>query len=191
VAEPRMISDYLEDLAARLPADIVEELGDGLDETYRSYLAAGLDPHAAGHAAVAEFGDAAIIAAAFTTTAPARRAARRLLGLGPVVGGCWAAALISARAWHWALPPAVALTFAAGLLASIALLGVAAFCGGYRAARRAAGAALIVLVALDLALPGMLAPTGLLRGWLLTVAAGLSLSRAAFALRALRRMHAG
>jgi hypothetical protein len=33
------------------------------------------------------------VLAGFARVNPARRAARRLLGLGPVVGGCWVAAL--------------------------------------------------------------------------------------------------
>jgi hypothetical protein len=137
---------------------------------------------------VAEFGAVATIATAFTRTAPARRAARSLLRAGPAVGGCWAVALVSARAWDWTVPAAVPLALAAALLASIALLLIAASCNRYRTARRAAVAALIGLIALDLLLPGILVPTGLLRGWLLAAAAGLSLARAGYAVRALRRM---
>ena len=37
-SEPRLIRGYLEVLAAQLPGPIVEELADGLTETYRSYL---------------------------------------------------------------------------------------------------------------------------------------------------------
>jgi hypothetical protein len=46
--------------------------------------------------------------------------------------------------------------FRRGLVVVIALLMTAAFCGGCRAARRVAGAALIGLVLMDLALPGVL-----------------------------------
>ena len=46
--EPRLIRGYLAALAARLPASVVEELADGLTETYRFYLSRGLDPEAAG-----------------------------------------------------------------------------------------------------------------------------------------------
>ena len=38
MSEPRLISSYLEVLAAQLPASIVEELADGLAETHQSYL---------------------------------------------------------------------------------------------------------------------------------------------------------
>jgi len=92
-SEPRLIRGYLEVLAAQLPGPIVEELADGLTETHRSYLSQGLSAEAAAEAAVEEFGSAEEILAGFARVNPARRTARRLLGFGPVVGGCWAAAL--------------------------------------------------------------------------------------------------
>jgi hypothetical protein len=98
-SEPRLIRGYLEVLAAQLPGPIVEELADGLTETHRSYLSRGLSADAAAEAAVAEFGSAQEILAGFARVNPARRTARRLLGFGPVVGGCWAAALATGRAW--------------------------------------------------------------------------------------------
>src|SRR2546427_8135404 len=96
-SEPRLIRGYLEVLAAQLPGPIVEELADGLTETHRSYLSRGLSADAAAEAAVAEFGSAEEILAGFARVNPARRTARRLLGFGPVVGGCWAAALAARR----------------------------------------------------------------------------------------------
>ena len=48
--------------------------------------------------AVAEFGDPELIAAEFARAHPARRAARRLLAIGPEVGLCWAVALLAGRA---------------------------------------------------------------------------------------------
>ena len=98
-SEPRLIRGYLEVLAAQLPGPIVEELADGLTETYRSYRSRGLPADAAAEAAVEEFGSAQEILAGFARVNPARRAARRLLGLGPVVGGCWVAALVTSRVW--------------------------------------------------------------------------------------------
>jgi hypothetical protein len=189
VAEPRLIRDYLAALGALLPAEIVEELADGVAETYQHHLALGLAPQTAAHAALDEFGQPEAVAAAFTRQACARRAARTLLGVGPVVGGFWAVALIGARAWDWTIPAALPVAFAAGLVVVITLLMTAAFCGGYRAARRAAGAALVGLVLMDLALPGALVVPGLLRGWPLLAAACLSLGRAAFAAGAWRRIH--
>ena len=80
--EPRLISSYLAVLAAQLPAPIVEELADGLTETHRSYLRQGLAPDLAAESAVAEFGEPQVIVAGFARVNPARRAARRLLGIG-------------------------------------------------------------------------------------------------------------
>src|SRR5262245_65764669 len=104
MSEPRLISSYLEVLAAQLPAPIVEELADGLTETHRSYLRQGLAPDRAAESAVAEFGEPRAIVAEFARVNPARRAARRLLGIGPAVGACWAVALITSRAGSWPVP---------------------------------------------------------------------------------------
>ena len=87
---PRLIGDYLTALSADLPGRIVDELADGLDETYRCHLGQGLDPDTAAQVAVAEFGEPRLIAAAFTDASRARRSARRLLAIGPAVGSCWA-----------------------------------------------------------------------------------------------------
>jgi hypothetical protein len=190
MAEPRLIREYLADLDDMLPSAIVEELADGLEETYHHHLATGLETQAAARAALAEFGDPATIAVAFTNAGPARHAARTLLRAGPVVGGCWAAALINARAWDWTMSAPIPLALAMTLVAVIALLLMAAFCHRYRAARRAAATALIGTVVLDVALSSMLALPGPMRGWLLMLAAGLSLARASFAAKALRRIHA-
>ena len=94
-----LIASYLDALSRQLPGQVVEELADGLEETYRRHLGLGLAPDAAAEAAVAEFGDPELIAAGFTRAHPARRAALRLLAAGPAVGLCWAVALITSRAW--------------------------------------------------------------------------------------------
>ena len=99
MAESRLIGAYLAELSAQLPTPIVAELADGLDQTHRHYLGQGLGPDSAAAAAVAEFGEPQVIVAAFTRSNPARRAARRLLAAGPVVGACWDTALIINRAW--------------------------------------------------------------------------------------------
>ena len=91
--EPGLIDRYLAALSAQLPAQIVEELADGLNQTHRRYLGQGLDAGAAAEAAIAEFGEPPVILGAFTRASPARRTARRLLATGPAVGACWGAAL--------------------------------------------------------------------------------------------------
>jgi hypothetical protein len=147
--EPRLIRDYLAVLAARLPAPIVEELADGLAETYQSYRRQGLAPGRAAGSAVAEFGDPHVIVAEFTRANPARRGARRLLLAGPVVGGCWAAVLITGRAWAWPLPLPARIGFGLALLTVIGLLAAAALGTGYRAAARAGIAGCLGIAAID------------------------------------------
>ena len=147
MSEPRVIGAYLAVLAAELPAPIVEELADGLAETYQSYRRQGLAPDQAAKSAVAEFGDPHVIAAAFARVNPARRGARRLLLTGPVVGGCWAAVLITGRAWALPLPARVG--FGLALLTVIGLLAAAALGTRYRVAARAGIAGCLGIAAID------------------------------------------
>jgi hypothetical protein len=51
VAEPRLIRDYRAALARRLPEAIVDELTDGLEQTYQHHLEAGLARSVAARAA--------------------------------------------------------------------------------------------------------------------------------------------
>lgn len=191
MAEPRLIRQYRAVLDATLPGDIAEEVAEGLEQTYRHHLSTGLEPEAAACAALAEFGRAEQIAAAFARSSPARRAARLLLAAGPIVGGCWAAVLVGSRAWTWPLPALLPLTLGAGLAAVIALLLTAALSDDYCTVRRMASTALIGLVLLDVTLPGLLLAPGLVHGWPAVVAVGLSLSRASFAAGAWRRIRTG
>ena len=98
---------------------------------------------------MAEFGPAEEIAAGFARVNPARRAARRLLGIGPVVGACWVAALLTSRVWPGPGPAwVVAGLTLAGL---IGLLAMAALGRRYRlAATGVAGC--VGFAALDVAL---------------------------------------
>jgi hypothetical protein len=82
-----LIGDYLTALSAQLPATIVEELADALEQTRLHYLEQGLEPDAAAGAALAEFGQPDVIVAAFTRLSPARRAARRPPAAGHRAGG--------------------------------------------------------------------------------------------------------
>ena len=181
-SEPRLIRRYLEVLAARLPGPIVEELADGLTETHRSYLTRGLSADAAAEAAVAEFGSAEEIVAGFARVNPARRAARRLLGFGPVVGGCWVAALATSRAWPGSLPTRVALGLA--LVSCIGLLAVAALDRRYRVASYSGVAGCVGFAALDAALiVGVLVVAGV-ASWVTAVAMAFSSARIALCARA-------
>jgi hypothetical protein len=145
MAPSRLIGDYLARLSAQLPASMVAELADGLDQTRQRYLDQGLS----GDAALAEFGDPQLIIAAFTRASPARGAARRLLATGPVVGACWGTALILSRAWTWPVPAAAPILLGTALITVIGLLAAAAFGRRYRPAARAATAGCLGATALD------------------------------------------
>ena len=182
--EPRLISSYLAVLEAQLPASIVEELADGLAETHRSYLRQGLAPDLAAESAVAEFGEPQAIVASFTRVNPARCDARRLLGIGPAVGACWAAALITGRAWAVPLPARILLGLA--LITCIGLLAAAALGKRYRLAARTGVAGCIGMTALDLVLITgvMFAVTSVT--WVTVTAMAASTARIAVTTRALR-----
>lgn len=186
-----LTTDYLTALSAQLPATVVEELADGLGQTQQRYLSEGMTPDAAASAAMAEFGEPQVIVAAFTRLSPARHAARRLLAAGPVVGGCWAAALIAARAWTWPVPGAARLLFGVALIAVIGLLATAAFGRRYLSARRAGAAGCAAITALDsiMLITVMLAVPVLI--WPVILAAAASATRVAFSARALRAVLAG
>jgi hypothetical protein len=191
MSQASLITDYLSVLSAQLPAPLVQELADGLDQTQQHYLIQGLTPDAAAGAAVAEFGEPQVIVAAFTRLSPARHAARRLLAAGPVVGGCWAVALIIGRAWAWPVPATGRLLFGAGLITVIGLLAAAAFGRRYRSARRAGAVACagitvldgVMLIAVVLAIPVLI--------WPVILAAAASAARLTFTARALRAVLTG
>jgi hypothetical protein len=146
---PGLIADYLDALSRQLPGPIVDELADGLEQTYRRHLGLGLAPETAAEAAVAEFGDPELIAAEFSRSHPARRAARRLLATGPPVGACWAAALITGRAWTWPMPALAGIVPGLALVTVITLLAAAATSTRYRSAGRAGTAGCIGVIVLD------------------------------------------
>ena len=149
---PSLISDYLRELSAQLPGQVVEELADGLNDTCEHYLNDGLDPDAAASAALTEFGDPQVIIAAFTRFSSPQRAARRLLLTGPVIGACWGAALITSRAWTWPVPNVARLLLGMTLLSVIGLLAAAAFGRQYRAVGRVGIAGCIGIAAIDTAM---------------------------------------
>jgi hypothetical protein len=189
--EPGIIRHYLAALGAQLPAQIVEELADGLDQTCRHYLDQGLDPDAAARAAQAEFGEPQAVLAAFTRMSPARRAARRLLAAGPVVGTCWGTALVASRAWTWPVPVAARILLGVMLITVIGLLAAAAFGRQYRSARRAGAAGCVGITALDavMIIAVLFAVPAVIRPMILPVAA--STARIIFTARTLRPVLTG
>jgi len=164
---PGLIDDYLAGLSAQLPGRIVEELADGLDETYHRYLGQGLDTDAAA------------------------RTARRLLAAGPAVGLCWAIVLITARARTWPIPVAAYVLFGVALITVIGLVAAAAFGRQYRLVCRAAVAACAGTVLLDSTMAYIVLVITPALGWPVVVAVVLSTARSGFALQNLRHALAG
>jgi len=182
----QLIDAYLLQLARQLPADVVDELADGLGETYQRHLAGGADPQSAARAALAEFGDAAEITTAFTLQSPGRRTARMLLATGPVVGACWAAALIAGHAWTWPVPALVRLGLGLLLLTVAATLVIAGTRrASYARTRATVVAGGLAILALDAAALAGATVTAPMLAWPLAVAACASLTRIGLTLRAL------
>ena len=186
MAEPSLIRNYLAHLSGHLPAQIVEELADGLDQTHQHYLGQGLDVDAAAEAAIAEFGEPDVIAAAFTRASPARRAARRLLATGPIVGACWGAALVTGRAWTWPIPAGARILFGMALITVVGLLAAAAVGKQYRSVGRAGTAGCAGIAALDAAMLIFVALAGPALVWPLILAVAVSAIRITFTARTLR-----
>lgn len=185
-----LIAGYVAGLHRRLPAAIADEAADGLIETYEYHLASGAGEQEAAHAAVAEFGDLPMVVGEFTRQAPGRHAARLLLATGPVVGACWAAALIFSRAWAWPVPAAARLGFGAVLLLAVLALAAAATSRhSYRRTRLAAAASPVIL-ALDATAVATVALAAPALTVALGIAAGVSLGRIVFTARTLPRLAA-
>lgn len=185
MASQDLIEAYLADLARTLPAGAVDELADGLAETYRHHLARGLTPERAAAGAIAEFGEPVEVITAFTQHSPGRRAARFLLFSGPAVGLIWGSSLLAGRIWTWHVPPGAGIAFGATLLAVVALLLVAAATGPHYRRTRLAALAGTGIVLLDLT---MLAAVALLAAaitWPLALACVASLARIGWTVRAL------
>ena len=171
MARDELITAHIDALAARLPAQAVEELADGLEETFERRLAEYGDQAVAARAALAEFGDADLITAAFLYESPGPRTARALLATGPLIGAAWGTTLITSHAWTWPVPLPIRLLYAAALVAAvIALVLAAREHRNYRRSRRAALAGMVGLVLLDglmLTAVAVMSPTAT---WPMTVA---------------------
>jgi len=191
VAGDRLTGDHplvraqLARLDRRLPHDLADEVADGLRSTYERHLRAGAHHDSGGRAdaaaaAIAEFGDADVVADAFLAASPGRLTARALLATGPLVGGCWAAVLVSDRAWTWPVPDLGRSAAGAALLLVVAaLLLVLRAPIGYRALHAVTATACGLLVLLDLALPLTAVTRSPSPTPLLVLAAGLSAVRLA------------
>ena len=184
MAGHELIDAHQRALARRLPAEVVEEVADGLTETWQRCRTEGFTPIGAAHAAIAEFGTADEIIAAFVLQSPGRRLARLLLATGPLVGAAWGVSLVTAQAWTWAVSTLVAAAFGLTLLAVVGtLVSAATSRRSYRRARLgiAAGLSLVALDAGMLATLVFLAPTP---AWPMLIAVPASLGRIAVTLHA-------
>ena len=187
MAEHDLISAYRHDLLQRLPAELAEEVFDGLADAEEEHLRRGLSPDAAAAAAIAEFGFPGTVANAFRRSCPVLRLARVLIFTGPIVGGWWAAALITARAWNWPIPIAARLVVGLVLAASVVMLATASLTPRYQSLVRAGIAGCLGIAALDVAVittAMSLAPDG---RWLLVMAICVSMMRVTFVAATLRR----
>jgi len=186
MAQHRLIQNYTDVLLSQLPHQLAEEVADGLAEAYANYVFHGLSSDDAARAAVTEFGDAQDVVNVFALGSPARRVARRLILTGPVVGLCWAMALIAGHAWAWPVPTVAPVLLGATLIASVVVLVLAARGRGYRAVRRAGTAGCVGLAVLDMAVIGLALVAAPNFGGLLTLAALTSATRLTCVVGAMR-----
>ena len=167
---------------------IAEEAAAGLLETYERHLATDASDQEAAHAALAEFGDLATVAGEFTRQAPGRRAARQLLATGPMAGACWAAALITGRAWTWPVPATARLAFGAVLLLAVLTLLTAATSQHSYQRTRLTMLASPVILALDATAVAAVVLAAPALTWALDAAVAVSLGRIAFTACTLPRL---
>jgi hypothetical protein len=187
MADHGLIAAYRRDLLARLPAELAEEVSDGLTDAHEEYVRRGMSPDQAAAAAIAEFGHPGTVVDAFRTACPVLRLAHVLIVTGPIVGGCWAAALISARAWDWPIPIAASLLVGLLLAASVVMLATASLTPRYQSLRRAGIAGCLGIATLDVTVittAMLLAPDA---RRLAAIAVCLSAVRLTFVLGGLRR----
>ncbi|HKD98036.1 MAG TPA: hypothetical protein VKB69_10590 [Micromonosporaceae bacterium] len=188
MAGHHLIEAYLATLGRQLPADAVEELADGLDETYQRHRSTGLPPDAAADATVRDFGEPGTVLRAYVRQAPGRRTALMLLAWGPIVGLCWGATLVAGHAWTWPIPTTARVVFGATLLVVIVTLALAATSHhSYHRTRLTIGAA-TVLIGLDGAMLCALPVVAASFVWPMALAVPVSLTRMTLTARALPRM---
>lgn len=183
-----LITGYLTGLRRSLPAAVADEAADGLIETYEQHLAAGAGDQQAARAALADFGDLALVVGEYTRQAPGRRAARLLLATGPVAAACWAVALVTSRAWTWPVPAVARLAFGAVLLVTVLVLLIVATSRHSYQRTRLALVAGPVIIALDATAVAAVLTTAPALTPVLLIAMAISLSRIAFTARTVRRL---
>jgi hypothetical protein len=191
MASHELIDSYLAGLARRLPADAVDELTDGLVETWRHYLGRGLTQERAAHAAIADFGSADRVADEFVAQAPGRHIARLLLATGPVMGLSWGASLITAKVWTWPIPVSIGAIYAVVLFSVVAsLIAAATSSHSYRRTRLGTGGALALLV-LDATMIATAIAVVPMPVWPMALAILASAARIGFTLRSMPKALTG
>jgi hypothetical protein len=188
MAEHRLIAAYRDELLTRLPVHLADEVSDGLADAHEKYVLQGLNADDAASAAIAEFGNARVVADMFRRACPARRVAHALIVTGPVVGGWWAAALIADHAWDWPIPVAVRLLVGAILASSVLLLVASTLARRYQAVRHAGLAGCAGLAALDICVITTAVLLDPSLQWWLIVAASASAARVTFVASEMRRL---
>jgi hypothetical protein len=189
MAGHELIERHLRALAERLPRPVVEELADGLLTSYEDQLERLGDPEAAAKAALADFGDADMITAAFVRVSPGRGTAIRLLVIGPIVGLSWGAAFITGQGWAWSIPVPSRLAFGVTLgLAVLMLITAVRERYFYRTVRLAALGGAGSVVILDSVILGTVAALVPQPSLLLVLALAASIVRILLVLRAVPAM---
>jgi hypothetical protein len=183
MAAHALIAGYLDRLTGRLPAEVIDELADGLHETFQRHLGRGLGPDDAAAATVAEFGRPAQVVAAFVRQSPRRRTALGLLATSPAFAAVWGATLITAQAWTWQIPSAAAVGFAVALLMIAGSLAAVALSNEPRRTRLAAPAGLGLMV-LEIAVLAAVALAAPEPTWPMALAIPASLARLTLTARA-------
>ncbi len=186
MSDSELVAGYRAELATRLPDRIVDELADGLTDTYHHHLDRGLGRAEAARAALAEFGDPDTVTTAFVNASPSRRIARHLLATSPLVGAAWAAVLLTAHAWAWPVPVTSRLLFGVLVLTVAATLASAARAHHYQRARHLTVGGCVGVLVLDVALLAYVTTNPIPMPWPIVLAAPISTARIAFAIRALR-----
>lgn len=182
MAHHHLIHHYLDELSQRLPAATVEELADGLEETFRHHLLRGLSPTDAARSALDDFGHPTQVTTAFARQSPGRRTAIALLTTAPAFALLWGTTLITTKAWTWHIPPSAAIAYGAILLAVAATLLAIAKSNNPTTGRLAAPAS-IALILLDLGMLAAIATTAPAITWLMALATSASLIRTILAAR--------
>lgn len=189
MADHDLIRGYLDELARRLPAGAVEELADGLEETYQRHRRRGLSATDAARAAIAEFGHPRQVTTAFAHQSAGHRTAIALLATAPVFALLWGTTLITTRAWRWHIPPASAAIYGTILLTVAATLLKVATSENLTTTRLAAPASLVLMI-LDAGMLAAIASTTPALTWPMAFAVLASLTRIALTGRNLPRLFA-